>query len=72
MSDFDISHTLLLGNVMTTPRLKSFLLILTLAIASVAASTASAQIPQTINYQGYLTNSGGHQVNAAVNVTFRL
>ena len=50
--------------------LKTFLPILMLAFVSIA--TAIAQIPQTINYQGYLTNSASQPVNAAVNVTFRL
>ena len=50
--------------------LKTLLPILMLALASIAS--AIAQIPQTINYQGYLTNSASQPVNASVNVTFRL
>ena len=50
--------------------LKTFLPMLMLAFVSIA--TAIAQIPQTINYQGYLTNASSQPVNAAVNVTFRL
>ena len=50
--------------------LKTLFPILMLAFVSIA--TAIAQIPQTINYQGYLTNSASQPVNAAVNVTFRL
>ena len=50
--------------------LKTLLPMLMLAFASI--ESAIAQIPQTINYQGYLTNSASQPVNAAVNVTFRL
>ena len=57
---------------MPTRTLTSFLQRLMIALAFSAAGTAAAQIPQTINYQGYLTNSASQPVNAAVNVTFRL
>ena len=52
--------------------LKSFLPLLAMTLVSLVASTARAQIPQTINYQGYLTNAASQPVNAAVNVTFRI
>lgn len=52
--------------------LKSFLPILAFAVVFFAAGNGEAQIPQTINYQGYLTDSAGTPVNKAVNVTFRL
>ena len=45
---------------------------LVFASALLATGPAFAQIPQTLNYQGYLTNSAGVPVNAPVNVTFRL
>ncbi len=35
-------------------------------------SSASAAIPETINYQGYLTDSGGNPVNSTVNVVFKI
>ena len=50
--------------------LKTLLPMLMLAFASI--ESAIAQIPQTINYQGYLTNSEGKPVNGTVNVAFRL
>ena len=52
--------------------LSLFLRLLAMAITSLAASMSLAQIPQTINYQGYITNSASQPVNAAVSVTFRL
>lgn len=57
---------------MRTRILKIFLPILVIAVAWWFVQVAHAQIPQTINYQGYLTNSTSQPVNAAVNVTFRL
>ncbi len=35
-------------------------------------STATAQSPQTISYQGFLTNSDGNPVDRSVDLTFRL
>ena len=52
--------------------LSSFLRLLAIASASFIVSIAQAQIPQTINYQGYLTNAASQPVNEAVKVTFRL
>jgi hypothetical protein len=43
-----------------------------LAAILVAAAVAFAAVPQTINYQGYLTDSGGSPVNGTVNMTFSL
>ncbi|MBL0122649.1 MAG: hypothetical protein IPP88_07905 [Betaproteobacteria bacterium] len=57
---------------MRTRILKSFLPILVIAIAWFSMRAAHAQIPQTINYQGYITNSASQPVNAAVSITFRL
>ena len=42
------------------------------AIVSFSAGTASAAPPPTINYQGYLTSSGGTPINTSVVMTFRL
>ena len=36
------------------------------------ASLAIAAPPQTVNYQGDLTNQGGTPINASVSMTFRL
>lgn len=36
------------------------------------ATQAIAAVPQTINYQGYLTGSGGSAVNSAVDMTFTI
>ncbi len=36
------------------------------------ACFASAAPPQTINYQGYLTNPGGSPINSSVGITFKL
>ena len=52
--------------------LKAALSTLAFAIACFLTGATQAQIPQTINYQGYLTNSASQPVNAAVSVTFRL
>lgn len=57
---------------MYTRLLKRIPAFLVIAAAFLATGTVTAQIPQTINYQGYLTNSASQPVNAAVNVTFRL
>jgi len=35
-------------------------------------SISSAAVPQTINYQGYLTDSGGTPIDATVQITFSL
>jgi len=40
--------------------------------AVLVAGAAFAAVPQTINYQGYLTNSSGQPVNGPVNLTFAL
>jgi hypothetical protein len=47
-----------------------FLLICVLVAISLLAALASAAIPQTINYQGFLTDSGDAPVNATVSMTF--
>ena len=46
-----------------------FLLCASLALL---ATLAIAAPPQTINYQGYLTNPGGTPVNTNVVMTFKL
>ena len=35
-------------------------------------SSISYAIPQTINYQGYLTDSGGYPLDGTVNIVFSL
>jgi hypothetical protein len=53
------------------PKQFTVLIIMTTALA-VHAFPASADLPQTINYQGYLADSGGEPVNGSVNMTFGL
>ena len=49
------------------------LLRFTLCAGLVLLSTQlNAAIPQTISYQGYLTNSGGTPISGTVAITFRL
>ena len=45
--------------------------VLTLGFAVVAAFAIAAP-PQTVNYQGALTNPGGTPINTSVSMTFRL
>lgn len=47
-------------------------IVLAIAFVCLVAGEGRAQVPQTINYQGYLTNAAGQPVNAPVNLTFRL
>lgn len=46
------------------------LLVIFMVMISVVASFAA--VPQTINYQGHLANSGGSPVNSAVDMTFTI
>lgn len=48
-----------------------FNLILALALA-IATLPAQAAVPQTLNYQGQLTNAAGVPVNGTVNINFKL
>lgn len=41
-------------------------------VVFIQVMTASASVPQTINYQGYLTNSSGVPINTTVDLTFSL
>src|SRR6476620_4069701 len=41
-------------------------------IVIAASSTATGAVPQTINYQGFLTSPGGQPINATVSLTLRL
>ena len=50
---------------------KGACLLVFLAVLTLPA-TAIAAVPQTINYQGYLTDSGGNPVNSTVSMTFRI
>lgn len=43
-----------------------------LLILTFASFTAHAAVPQTVNYQGYLTDSGGNPVNSTVQMTFSI
>ena len=49
--------------------MKAMILLLTAALCSAGAY---ATVPQMINYQGYLTNSGGAPINTPVAITVRL
>ena len=40
--------------------------------AFMLASLVFAEVPKTINYQGYLTNTSGQAVDIPVNLTFKL
>lgn len=48
------------------------LFVLIIAVILLAASPAAAVIPQTIGYQGYLTDAAGQPINGAVTIVFAL
>jgi hypothetical protein len=50
--------------------MKKYLLAIALALS--APALALAQVPQTLHYQGYLTNGAGVPVNGATPIAFRL
>lgn len=43
-----------------------------LMVFTVFPQLVRAEVPQTMNYQGYLTNASGAPVNATVDMTFSI
>jgi len=53
-------------------RFLSIIIVVIVLCGSIMTGDAKAAIPETINYQGYLTDNSGNPINATVSMTFRI